>query len=62
MSDIIWSNDTDFIVHHPDCIIVNSYQMNTRDNVPSKIILATGTKSQAEYLSDILNFLRPTYF
>ena len=61
MSDIIWSNDTDFIVHHPDCIIVNSYKLNTQDNVPSNLILATGTRSQAEYLSDILKNRFPIF-
>ena len=36
LSEIVWSNNTDFVVQNPDCAIANSYQIISRDSMPGK--------------------------
>ena len=52
--DLVWSNDSDFIVHNPACMLVHSYKITAASGKLHKIILATGQKSAADTVSNAL--------
>ena len=52
--NLVWSNDSDFLIHNPSAIIVNSFFLGKSAASPSKIVLATGTKVMADNISKYL--------
>ena len=54
LSDVVWSNDSDLIVHNPCCVLIHSYSLPQSGPIKN-IILATGHARSAEMISNILN-------
>ena len=54
LSDVVWSNDSDLIVHNPCCVLIHSYSLPQSGSIKN-IILPTGHIRSAEMISNILN-------
>ena len=54
VSDLIWSNDSDFIAHNPQCILIKGHKVG-RDGIPYAIILGTGDVRITDKVTKILN-------
>ena len=47
---MIMSNDSDLFVHNPKCILIHSFKTKKKDGSLYDIVLATSSKSQAEWI------------
>jgi hypothetical protein len=54
LSEVIWSNDSDMIVHNPSCVLVHSCSVPLSGS-PKNIILATGNTHMSNIISATLS-------
>ena len=54
LSEVIWSNDSDMIIHNPSCLLVHSCSVPLSGS-PKKIILATGNTHMAIFVTATLS-------
>ena len=55
LSHLIWSSDSDFVIHNPNAVLMRDYKYSRSSGTPYHIVLWAGDTDIAEEISILLN-------
>lgn len=61
-SSIVYSNDSDFLVHNPNCVQIFKSTINKNGTATKDFVLATGSKQSADNVQAILRKKYPDIY